>query len=233
MNHQRISVVITSALLFLLLGVTASYTRAQVINDNRPAIWPSISVKKSLGDHWRFRLEHGTRFLFRPYSTDKVYFQTGAEYLIRHNIGIELYYRFSFDNDPDEGWTLGHRISAEADFETNIKRVHLFFHPTVQTTFSHDNTADHMNPLWCYRIKGVVKYNIPKSSLEPFGSMEVFLGRRSHEAFSAYKYRVALGLSGNLTKKISMSGSLLQQGGFFTSSVNSVSVLNLEWSYKL
>jgi hypothetical protein len=205
---------------------------AQVINDNRPAIWPSITLKKSVGEHWRFRVEHGTRFQFRPYFTDKIYIQAGGAYLIRHNIGLELGYRFAFDNDLDDGMIPSHRISVEADLETNIKRLYLIFHPTVQTTFSRANRKDNINPLWCYRAKGVFKYDIAKTSIEPFAYLEVFLGRRPQASFTAYKYRVAIGLSGDLTKKLSMSGSLLQQGGFFNTDLNSASVLNLEWSYK-
>jgi hypothetical protein len=218
---------------FILPFFAGQFCEAQIIYDNRPAIWPSIGIRKSFGDHWRIKAEHSTRLKFRPFSVDEWYLQGGVEYAINPQISLELVYRFSEANDLEDGFMPAHRLSVEADFETHIKRFYMAFHPAVQATFGRENLMHNMNPLWCFRPKGTFKYNIAKTSLEPFMSLELFAGQRPEQSFSIYKYRASLGANYNLTDHWRFSGFLRQQGGVFTSDISSYSILGLEFTYRL
>lgn len=204
----------------------------QFIFNNRPAIWPSLSIQKKIGDHWKLKAEHSTRLKFMPFMVDELYLQAGAEYAIRHNISVELNYRFSESWSPERHFMPGHRILLEADFSTNIKRLGISFHPAVQAVFSRENIMDNMNPLWCFRPKIGLKYNIRKTSLEPFGSLEVFLGRKPQSSFDIYKYRLSLGIGYKLTEHIRIDGYIRQQGGFDSNDASSYSILGVDLGWR-
>ncbi len=206
---------------------------AQLLFNNCPAFWPSLAVRKSFGDHWKLKAEHSTRIKFMPFAVDELYFQLGGEYQMNYNIAFEVNYRFSEVFDPETRFTPAHRISVEADYKGHIKRWGIAIHPAVQAVFSRENQMKDRDAQWAFRPKVTVDYNIAKSSLEPFVSFELYLGRRSGEQFSAYKYRLTGGLGGDLSKNIKLTGFLRQQGGFFTTASPSYTILGAELLYKL
>jgi hypothetical protein len=208
-------------------------TKAQLVFDNRPAFWPSLAIRKSFGEHWRLKAEHSTRLKFVPFAIDELYLQLGGEYQINYNFSAELNYRFSEVFDPETRFTPAHRISLEADYQGHIKRWAIAFHPAVQTVLSRENLMKDRDAQWAFRPKFTVDYNIKKSSLEPYVSLEFYMGRRSGESFGIYKYRLTGGLSGDLTKSLKLGGFVRQQGGFFTTSVPSYTILGVELLYKL
>ena len=206
---------------------------AQLIYQNRLALWPSLSVQKKIGDNWKVKLEHSTRMKFMPFMIDETYFQIGAEYQIRHNISAEINYRFSEAWSPEEHFMPAHRISLEADFSFDIKRWSFALHPAVQTVFSRANIMENLNPQWCFRPKVQVSYNIRKSKFEPLGSIELFIGRKPQYSFSAYKYRISLGAVYKITKCTHVELYLRQQGGFITNdNPSSYSILGMDWSWR-
>jgi len=217
-------------IIFCCLPVIAE---AQLVFNNRPAVWPSIAVRKSFGDHWKIKAEHSTRVRFMPCRIDESYLQLAGEYQISYNISVEMNYRFSEVFDPETRFTPAHRISFEADYQSHVRRWGIAVHPAVQTVMSRESQMKDRDAAWAFRPKFTVDYNVSKSSLEPYVSLEFYMGRRSGEPFSLYKYRLSAGLSGDLSQKIKLSGYLRQQGGFFTTALPSYSILGLDLLYKL
>lgn len=217
-------------LIFCFLPVMAD---AQLIFTNRPAIWPSLAVRKSFGDRWKVQIEHSTRLRFGPCNIDESYLQLSGEYQVSYNVALEMNYRFSEVYDPETYFTPAHRFSWEADYKGHVNRFSITVHPAVQAVISREIQMKDRDAAWAFRPKFAVDYNIRKSSLEPFVSFEFYTGQRGGEQFSIYKYRMSAGLSGDFTKNIKMTGYLRQQGGFFNTSVSSYSILGLDLLYKL
>ena len=215
--------------MILLLSFPAS---AQLINNNRAAFWPSLAIRKSFGDHWKVKIEHSTRMQFMPFTVDELYFQGGAEYELNRNFGFEVNYRFSEVYDQEIRFTPAHRVSFEGDYKGRIRRWTMNFHPAVQAVFSRENQMKDRDAQWAFRPKFELSYNVRKSSLEPFASLEFYMGRRSGEGFSVYKYRLSAGLGGDITDHIKLTGYLRQQGGFFTTNLNSFTILGADLLYK-
>jgi hypothetical protein len=219
------------AVLFLIL--ISFHAKGQFINNNRMAIWPSIAVQKDFGDHWKIKLEHSTRMKFQPFMLDECYLQAGGEYSIRYNISVEANYRFSECYSPEKYFMPEHRVSFEADFKTNIKRWNFDLHPAVQAVFGRENQQKNLNPEWCLRPKVQIDYNVAKTSLNPFGSVEFFIGRRAKAPFELYKYRLTTGLVYKLTKKIKIESFIRQQGGFNSTDYSSYTIIGMDWAFRL
>jgi hypothetical protein len=221
-------------LCFLVCAVLLpSTSSAQFIFDNRPAFWPSLALRKSFGDHWKIKAEHSTRLKFMPFMVDELYLQLGGEYQINYNFAVELNYRFSDVFDPETRFTPAHRISIEGDYQGHIKRWCITVHPAVQAVFSRENQMKDRDAQWAFRPKFAVDYNVRKSSLAPFVSLEFYMGRRSGEAFSIYKYRLTGGLGGDVCKTIKLTGYVRQQGGFLSTNISSYTILGIDLLYKL
>jgi len=220
----------------LLMGFFAVMPRhceAQLINDNRMAVWPSLGIQKGFGEHWKIMFEHSTRMKFQPFMLDESYLQAGVEYSFRYNISVEFNYRFSECYSTERYFVPEHRLSLEPDFSTNLKRWGFALRPAVQATFGRDYIRKNINPEWCLRPRVTVDYNLRKTSLKPFVSLELFIGQQPEAQFGLYKYRLSLGVSYKLTKKLRIEGYLREQGGF-DSNTNSYSILgvDLSWRFK-
>lgn len=219
-------------LLFAFI-VFPALLQAQLVWNNRPALWPTLAVRHKIGDRWQVQLEHSTRLRFLPFNVDESYLQIAGGYKISGNLETEANYRFSEVYDPENGFTPAHRISWELDYQGRIHRWTIGVRPAVQTVMSRENQMKDRDATWAFRPRLMVEYNIRKSSLEPFASLEFYAGRRSGETFSVYKYRLSAGLSGEWTKKIKWTGFVRQQGGFFNTLMPSYSILGIEFLYKI
>lgn len=215
----------------LVFCVLPFMSTAQLMFQNRPALWPSLSVSKDLGERWKVSAEHSTRLRFMPFSLDELYLQVAGEYNLSYNLSLEMNYRFSEVYDAESRLTPAHRLSWEVEYSGHVKRWTIKVRPAVQTVMSRENQMKDRDAVWAFRPRLKVEYNIRKSSLEPFGALELYLGRRSGETFSLYKYRLTAGLSGDVTKQLKWTAFLRQQGGFFNTLLPSYSILGLELNY--
>ncbi len=206
---------------------------AQLIFNNRPALWPSISISKDIGDKWKLAVEHSTRLRFSPFCLDEFYFQVSGKYKFSYNLTAEVNYRFSEIFNTDTRLTPAHRFSWEVEYQGHIQRWTVKVRPALQMLVSRENQMKDRDAVWAFRPKAEVEYNIRKSSLEPFAGLEFYVGRRSGERLSLYKYRLTAGLSGDLATHLKWTAFVRQQGGFFNTLLPSYSILGLELKYSL
>lgn len=178
-------------------------------------LWTGVNLKKNfLDDKMRFGLTQEFRFEDNATSINNFFTEAELGYEFFKGFRTDLGYRF-IRNNRNSGYRSEGRFFADLNYKHKLDRFKLSYRFRFQTQSAFGDVTD-KDLVNKYRLRFKLAYNIKSWKLDPYFSAEGFFAQTTNrinyissiteeeQIFGFEKYRLTLGTSYDITKKINV-----------------------------
>lgn len=154
------------------------------------ATWMKMGVKYELND--RLELSGGLEWRTEDHlqATDRLGMELAARYAVLPFLKLSGGYETHYRNRGENGWSFRHRYYLGGILSARWMRLKF----SLRERFQHTWEEVKGNELWL-RSRFKLAYDIARSKVEPYVSVEMFNTLHCHEGFDVVRMRYRTGLS--------------------------------------
>lgn len=187
----------------LLLVIVFLISQFQILNSQTQEdlqLWTEISVSKKI-EKIEFTVAEEFRFHQNISAIQQFFTDFGVTFKINKYFDLGTNYRFAFNHIYIAQYQNSHRFNVDAKINFEIKRLKFYYKVRYQTEVD-DFLYIPTNDYFSNKIRNKInfKYDIKKTNLTPFATIETFTNVDNTNYFNISKLRLTLGFG--FTKKI-------------------------------
>lgn len=192
MNNNRFFL-----LAFLLSLFVETYAQSDF------GVWTSLEVKKKIFPGFDAAFEGEFRTRDDSKTVDRWSASADLSYRLNQYLKIGGVYSYINFNHPKRKWEVGHRYSLYSTGSYEWKRLTISLRERYQHTYrvGVSSTSTRANPKDVLRSRLQFSYNISKSKLSPYASVELYHTLNDPEGNGLDKTRYTLGTEYKLNKR--------------------------------
>jgi hypothetical protein len=185
-------------LLSLLFSIYITCTYAQV---NDAGLWTSLSAEKKLSKGFTASLSQELRFNENISELGTAFTEAGVEHKIIKRIAIGLGYRFIQKKNPDDSYSLRHRLLIDLTYRYKAGEFSFSLRERFQSQVADVASGeDGFLPVNYLRNKLTIKYSPDKKDFSPWISTEVFYQLNNNRGNEIDNMRYAAGVDFDFNK---------------------------------
>jgi hypothetical protein len=215
----------------------ASYTLTYSQNYNDAGLWTTINLEKKLKNNFSAFLTEEFRLKENFSTINLFYTDVGVSFRPASILKVSLAYRFTQKHLLDDSYSFRHRLMLDITLRKKFTNIVLSYRHRLQTELIDVESSEKGQvPEWYSRSKIEAKYDVGKK-YTPYASFELryqFFNPRDMESdHTWHRYRAALGVDYELSKKSALGFYYLIQYEWNVSSPNNLYIVGIEYSHTL
>jgi len=216
--------------LFLLLFILTAYYSADA-QSNDFGIWNNITINKSV-KKWNFAVINELRTKNQTSDLEMESFDFLPSYKLFKPLTVGAVYQYiNWRNSGIKGFQHRHLFGLFMTGKKSYGNFSLAVRERFQTLYKEDVPETETNPVWTWRNRGKVIWNIPNSSMNLSGYVETFYQFNKPEGnkFNLFRYSLGTGYKINQNHYVEFFG-LIYRSVHIESPVRRF-ILGLNYSY--
>lgn len=206
---------------FLKVFILLLFTVSIKAQDQDFQIWSSADVQYKWNKKFSFGLEQALRTAHNSLLVDKTFTELKVSYDLPKKMKVAGGYRFIQNYIGEK--SLGHRLYADFKYSYKLDRFKFNYRLRYQYQFNNEDVTNTV------RNQLKIRYNLPKTSIEPFIAGEMY-----YTVFTGFdKQRYTVGLSEKFGKKIKGSIYYRFQREVNVGNVQTQNIIGVGISYDL
>lgn len=182
---------------WLLLSLVMLFSVFGKAQESDFQIWGDVKAKYKFNKKWKVDGEVGLRTRENSQLLKEYYLELGGSYKINKRFDLSTKYRFT--NYFKLGKTNIHRWSMDLSYDNKWKRFRWQLRGRYQHEWFVSNYSNEFEEQ-SWRTKFEITYNIRKNKIDPYFSIEHFMGLNGKDAWLTTDFRWTLGAEFPLNK---------------------------------
>ena len=201
------------------MSILCDLSIAQTVFPNKDLeSWSTVQLNYKVNKKWKVNAQEQFRLKKNSTQMESLFTQFEGKYNLNKRVDFAFGSRYTLEND-----NLGRTQGMESHFRYHVDALYKYgfdnyeFEYRLRYQKSNQMWKSHLQgdyPSREYRLRGSIKYKIKNWKLDPTGSYEIFHKKQIGELNGFDRYRLVLGSSYKVSKKLKFNFGLIKQKQF-------------------